>query len=81
METEKLDQNYIAHTYDRYPAVLVKGHGVKAADDKGRVYTDLTSGIGVNIFGESFDETSPLRYILKECSPLRASTHFGLRIK
>lgn len=51
METEKLDQNYIAHTYDRYPAVLVKGHGVKAADDKGRVYTDLTSGIGVNIFG------------------------------
>lgn len=51
MKTEEMDAAYIAHTYGRYPAVLVKGQGVEVWDEKGKKYIDLTSGIGVNIFG------------------------------
>jgi acetylornithine/N-succinyldiaminopimelate aminotransferase len=51
MNIQERDQNYIAHTYGRYPAVLTRGEGCMAYDESGKAYIDLTSGIGVNIFG------------------------------
>ena len=46
-----IDQEYVAHTYGRFPVELVSGKGsvITAAD--GKEYIDLGSGIGVTAFG------------------------------
>ena len=51
MDTQALDQQYIAGTYGRFPVTLVKGEGALLEDDQGRSYIDLGSGIAVNTFG------------------------------
>ncbi len=43
---EKTNQ-YIFHTYARYPVTLVKGEGCRVWDDGGRRYLDFLSGIAV----------------------------------
>lgn len=50
-EIQNKDQQFVAHTYKRFPAVLVKGEGATVSDPEGKVYTDFTSGIGVNCLG------------------------------
>lgn len=50
------DNEYIAHTYGRFPIALVSGKGSRLKDDKGKEYIDLGSGIAVNSFGISDDE-------------------------
>lgn len=50
-EIQKKDQQFVAHTYNRFPVALVKGKGATAYDPEGKAYIDFTSGIGVNCLG------------------------------
>ncbi|MDR2458139.1 MAG: aminotransferase class III-fold pyridoxal phosphate-dependent enzyme, partial [Clostridiales Family XIII bacterium] len=50
---KSLDKKYIANTYARFNIALMEGMGSLAYDINGKEYIDLTSGIGVNIFGFS----------------------------
>lgn len=50
-DIKKLDSEYIAHTYGRFPVTLVKGKGSLAYDETGKEYIDLGGGIAVNVFG------------------------------
>ena len=50
MDTQKLDQTYIANTYARFPVTIVKGKGSLVWDDTGKEYIDLSTGIAVDIF-------------------------------
>ena len=50
-QTKQLDDEYIAHTYARFPVELVEGKGCVAKDAGGKQYLDFTSGIGVNSLG------------------------------
>lgn len=47
----ELDEQYIAHTYKRFPVTLLSGKGATAYDVEGKSYIDFGSGIGVNSFG------------------------------
>ena len=51
MNTKAIDGQYVAHTYARFPIEIVGGHGATVTDDEGKEYTDLGTGIAVNIFG------------------------------
>lgn len=51
-----IDNEYVAHTYGRFPVALVKGKGANIWDAEGKKYIDLGSGIAVNIFGVADDE-------------------------
>ena len=51
MDIRKLDKQYIADTYARYPVTLLCGKGALAYDEKGKEYIDMGAGIGVNAFG------------------------------
>ena len=52
METIKqIDEQYVAHTYKRFPVELVSGKGSILFDSEGKRYIDLGSGIGVTAFG------------------------------
>lgn len=45
------EQQYLMHTYGRFPTALVSGKGAVAKDVDGKEYIDFTSGIGVNSLG------------------------------
>lgn len=47
----KTKQRYLAATYHQYPIMPIGGKGCRLIDREGRSYLDLTSGIGVNVFG------------------------------
>lgn len=51
MTTKQLDDQFVAHTYNRHPIELVSGRGSLVWDDTGKEYIDLGSGIAVNTFG------------------------------
>ena len=51
MKTKAIDEQYVAHTYARFPVEIVGGHGAVVTDDTGKEYIDLGTGIAVNIFG------------------------------
>ncbi|MGM9652533.1 MAG: aminotransferase class III-fold pyridoxal phosphate-dependent enzyme [Eubacteriales bacterium] len=51
MDIKELDNQYVAHTYARFPVAFVSGHGSILTDDTGRDYIDLGTGIAVNVFG------------------------------
>ena len=51
-----IDNEYVAHTYGRFPVALVKGKGANIWDTEGKKYIDLGSGIAVNIFGIADDK-------------------------
>ena len=56
MDTQKLDQTYIANTYARFPVTIVKGKGSLVWDDTGKEYIDLSTGIAVDVFGVADEE-------------------------
>lgn len=56
MNTQKLDNEYIANTYNRAPLVLESGRGSVLTDENGKTYIDLGSGIAVNGFGVCDDQ-------------------------
>ena len=51
--TEKMNQaeEYILHTYNRFPVVFEKGEGVCLYDTEGKEYLDFAAGIAVNALG------------------------------
>ena len=51
MNTFERDQQYIAHTYKRFPVEIVSGKGSLVRDRDGKEYIDLGSGIAVTSFG------------------------------
>ncbi|MBQ8331807.1 MAG: acetylornithine/succinylornithine family transaminase [Clostridia bacterium] len=51
MNVKKLDGEYIAPTYARFPLCLVAGNGSRVSDENGKEYIDLGTGIAVNSFG------------------------------
>ena len=50
-DIKKLDDAYVAHTYDRNGVALDHGNGAICDDPAGKSYIDFTSGIGVNSLG------------------------------
>lgn len=50
-EYMELSEEYVLHTYNRFPLVLEKGEGVNLYDVEGKVYLDFASGIGVFALG------------------------------
>ncbi|MDI7259290.1 MAG: acetylornithine transaminase [Thermodesulfobacteriota bacterium] len=42
-----LSEKYIAHTYNRYPLLLVRGKGTRVWDKEGKEYLDFVSGLAV----------------------------------
>jgi len=42
-----LSEKYVAHTYARYPVVLVRGKGSRVWDKEGEEYLDFVSGLAV----------------------------------
>ena len=51
----QIDNEYVAHTYKRFPVELVSGKGSILFDSNGKRYIDLGSGIGVTAFGIADD--------------------------
>lgn len=56
MNTKELDNEYVAHSYDRFDVVLKEGKGSTLYDENGKKYIDFGSGIGVTAFGIGDDE-------------------------
>jgi acetylornithine aminotransferase/acetylornithine/N-succinyldiaminopimelate aminotransferase len=48
-----LSEKYIAHTYARYPILLVKGQGTRVWDKEGKEYLDFVAGLAVCNVGHS----------------------------
>jgi predicted acetylornithine/succinylornithine family transaminase len=42
-----LSEQYVAHTYARYPVLLVRGKGTRVWDQEGEEYLDFVSGLAV----------------------------------
>lgn len=55
-EIAKTCEQYVAHTYKRFPVTLVRGKGAILLDETGKKYIDLGSGIAVNAFGVADDK-------------------------
>jgi len=51
----QLDNEYVAHTYKRFPVEIVSGKGSVLYGSDGKRYIDLGSGIGVTAFGIADD--------------------------
>ena len=56
MTTKELDNEYVAHTYGRFPVEIVRGKGSLAWDENGKEYIDLGAGIAANTFGLADDK-------------------------
>ncbi len=56
MEIKKIDGEYVAPTYARFPLEIVSGKGSLVYDDEGKEYIDLGTGIAVNTFGVADEE-------------------------
>ncbi len=51
MDIKNTDKQYVMNTYNRFDLLIERGEGCYCYDEKGKRYTDLTSGIGVNCLG------------------------------
>ncbi|MGI6511161.1 MAG: aspartate aminotransferase family protein [Catenisphaera adipataccumulans] len=52
---KEIDDQYVAHSYARFPVLIQSGKGVYVYDDEGKKYIDFTSGIGVNSLGYQYE--------------------------
>ena len=50
-ELKALDDQYVMHTYGRFPVEIDHGENATLYDSQGKVYIDFSSGIGVNSVG------------------------------
>ena len=50
-EIKALDEQYVMHSYARFPVALDHGQNATLWDVTGKEYIDFTSGIGVNSLG------------------------------
>ena len=55
-EIVKIDKEYVANTYARFPLVLREGKGSLVYDETDKEYIDMGSGIGVTAFGIADEE-------------------------
>ena len=58
MNTQQIiqrDNDYVAHTYARFPVALTSGKGARCWDAEGKEYIDFSSGIGVDAVGFADD--------------------------
>lgn len=62
--------SHVAQSYGRYPLAMKKGQGRRCADENGKEYIDLGSGIGVNSLGFC-DE----KWVDAVCSQVRSLQH------
>ena len=53
MDIQKLTDQYILHTYKRYPLVITRAKGSWAWDDRGKKYLDFFSGLAVSGVGHA----------------------------
>lgn len=51
--TKELADQYIFHTYNRFPLTLTRGKGCRVWDDTGKEYIDFVGGIAVCALGHS----------------------------
>jgi len=47
------EQQYLVHTYARYPLAIARGKGVFVYDVEGNRYLDMVGGLGVNALGHA----------------------------
>ena len=47
-------ENYVLHTYNRFPLVIESGEGVRVRDAEGNEYLDFMAGIAVYALGYHF---------------------------
>ena len=52
-EIKSLDEQYVMHSYGRFPVAIDRGQGATLWDVNGREYIDFTSGIGVTSLGHA----------------------------
>ena len=50
-EIENLSEEYVLHTYNRFPIALSEGDGVFIKNADGNTYLEFMSGIGVLALG------------------------------
>ena len=50
-DTTELYDQYIAHSYARFPVTFVRGEGALLFDEAGKQYIDMGSGIAVSVLG------------------------------
>ena len=55
MNIREIDNTYVAGTYKRFPAEIVRGKGSVVEDAQGKSYIDMGSGIAVTSFGVADD--------------------------
>ncbi|MEW6669949.1 MAG: acetylornithine transaminase [Thermodesulfobacteriota bacterium] len=53
MDTIALADQYMFHTYKRFPLTLVRGEGCRVWDEQGKEYLDFVAGIAVCALGHS----------------------------
>ena len=53
-ELMETSEEYILHTYNRFPIVLEKGDGVYLYDVEGKQYLDFAAGIAVCALGYNY---------------------------
>lgn len=56
MSTIEKFNNYVMHSYGRYPLVMENGHGRRCTDENNKEYIDFGSGIGTNSLGFCDDD-------------------------
>ena len=52
-DIKNLDEQYVMHSYGRFPVALDHGKGATVWDVDGREYIDFTAGIGVTSLGHA----------------------------
>ena len=50
-EIKALDEQYVMHSYGRFPVAIDHGKGATLWDTEGKEYIDFTAGIGVTSLG------------------------------
>ena len=67
---KQTDNEYVAHTYGRFPVAITHGKGEYLYDEEGREYIDFGSGIAVSTFGAA-DEA----WVNAVCEQAKALAH------
>ncbi len=62
MNVFEKDKKYVAGTYARFPVSIASGKGSRLANEDGKVYLDMGSGIAVNTFGAADEELAKAVY-------------------
>jgi len=67
---KETDNEYVAHTYGRFPVAITHGKGEYLYDDEGKEYIDFGSGIAVSTFGAADEE-----WVEAVCRQAKAVAH------